>query len=422
MKTVIKTVLFMSNRSRKGVMNRVTQKFILQSVLLLALASPRAFAAGTLVEDVTTSFGEFGGVQYVKHTGRLVDAASQYRVPYEIVVPKNSSQGNGAVLVELSHFAARTQARDSLLGQDFLFGQGLSYGAVGWGDYIFPGDFTILDPTATDAFVNTGVRGATILRDFAKALRSGPFGMAITVVESFGHSQTSVPQMELLQSNEGAGLFDFSMSGGLDPSDLPQYPPLGSGRIMEFRSEGDVVLAQGQFLRADDASHPLFRTYEFAGMPHVPGLVYGSPELDWTPFARSLFQAGHLWAKQGKEPPASVFLQSTGDSSNDPVYGFFTGIARGEWGNALGGVRQPDLELGRGQFLAVGGFQSPFDVYFGAFFDKKDTAEFRARYPNHGSYISAFKHQLNSLSHQGFLLQADAIAWLQGAVRSDVGK
>jgi hypothetical protein len=401
-------------------MKTVTQIILRSSLLPLAVTA--VLGQGTLVEDVTFPFGTFNGVQYLKHTGRLVDTAGQYRVPYEIVAPNNSSQGNGVVLAELSHFALRTQARDVILGQDLLFGQGFSYGAVGWGDFIFPGDFTILDPTATDVFVNTGISGATILRDFAKAMRGGPFAMTVTAVYSFGHSQTSVPLIQLLLSNDGAGLFEFSLAGGVWPGVLSQYPPTASGPILEFRSEADVVWAQGQVLRAEDASHPLFRTYEFAGMSHIPGVVYGSIQLDWTPYARSLFQTGHFWATQSKAPPASAFLQSTGDSSDDPVYGFFTGIARGEWGNALGGVRQPDLEVGRGQFLAAD-FQSPIvPIFVGAFYDQKDSAEFRAQYPNHGSYVSAFAHQLNVLSDQGFLLPSDAGAWLQGAVHSDAGK
>lgn len=419
---------------RDGATRKRTVSMALATLLLLGLgvtAGPRALAVGTLVEDVTAPFGKFNGVQYVKHTGRLVDTAGNYRVPYEIVAPDNSRQGNGAIVVELSHFWLRTEARDYLLGQDFLFGQGYSYAAVGWGDYMFgPWDFTILDPTATDVFAPFGV-GGVILGDFGNALRGEPFGIQAGTLCSFGYSQTSGPQMELLLSDQGAGVFDFSMTGGLGPAGTPyRFIPNDRGRVMELRPEGDVVLMQGQVLRGDDTLHPLFRIYELAGMPHVPAMIdkdgfgnsvgYVIPQLDWTPFARSLLRAGHLWATEGQEPPASVYLESVAPGSVDPVYGFTTGIARDAGGNALGGVRSPDLELGRGQFLAAGPVAAP--GLFGLFDDWKDTAEFRAAYPNHGSYVSAFEQQLSLLSGQNFLVQEDAVALLQGVVHSEVGK
>jgi hypothetical protein len=416
-------------------MNRVVRfQSLFVLALLLALARPQAFGQGALVEDVTTPFGKFGGVPYVKHTGRFVDSAGNYKVPYEIVAPKNARQGNGAVLVELSHFWLRTMGRDYFFGQDFLFGHGFSYAAVGWGDYVSgPWDFTILDPTANDVFAPAGV-GGVILGDFAMALHGQPFGMKVDAVYGFGYSHSPGAHMDLLLSDQGAGVFDFTIIGGLDfPNAIPKVPSMDRGRVMILRAECDIVLLQGQVLHTEDALHPFFRIYEFAGMPHVPAMIdkdawgnpigYVTPQIDLTPYSRSLFLAGHLWATQGKQPPGSVYHQSAAAGSIDPVYGFSTGIARGELGNALGGVRQPDLEVGRGQFLAAN-FINPLydDPEFGAFYDRKDTAEFRARYPNHGSYVLAFEHQVNVLLGQGFLLRADATAWLEGAGHSDAGK
>ncbi len=104
-----------------------------------------------------------------------------------------------------------------------------------------------------------------------------------------------------------------------------------------------------------------------------------------------------------------------------------TGIARDANLNALGGVRFPDVEVGRAQFIA-----SLLDFEFfpdlpgliGAWFDLQcvPLADGSPRFASHGDYVKRVVQQANALRKSGFLLEADAEALKQQAAESEVGK
>ena len=419
-------------------MKRTNLDICLAVVVAVFLCGSPASGAGMLIEDATAPFGKFGGVEYVVHTGRFVGSTStgDYRVPYEIVAPSNPRRGNGTVIVEPSHFLAGTAARDLVLGPELLFGEGFTYAAVGWSFF----DNSILDPSATDVFIDGGVGGEDeeIIADFARALRAGPAIPDLGDVEAvygFGYSQTSAAFLTVLYSPAGQGLLDFSLLTVLPAAFLgpalpsPFSPPHLGGRMIVAQSEADLILWGGALVRGDDDLFPEYRSYEFAGMPHIPAttsaaLFKGAPQQDWRPFARALFLAGHDWTTTAVEPPPSVAIDSSAPGEVDPVYGWPTGIARDETGNALGGVRPPDLELGRGRFVACD-FAAPFPPppgFIGAFTDLRCTDDFRAAFRSHGRYVSAHRHEVNSLVRQRFLLKGDALDMHTNAARSEVGK
>jgi hypothetical protein len=421
-----------------GIVKRTNLEACFAVVVAVFLCGSPALGAGMLTENVTAPYGKFGGVDYVVHTGRFVGSTStgDYRVPYEIVAPADPRRGNDTVIVEPSHFLAGTAARDLVLGPELLFGEGFTYAAVGWS---FDGN-SILDPSATDVFIDggDGFEDVEIISDFARALRAGPALPDLGDVEAvygFGYSQTSAAFLTVLYSPAGQGLLDFSLLTVLPAAFLgpvlpqPFSPPHLGGRMIVAQSEADLILWGGALVRGDDDLFPEYRSYELAGMPHVPAttapaLFKGVPQQDWRPFARALFLAGHDWAANGVEPPPSVAIDSSAPGEVDPVYGWPTGIARDEIGNALGGARAPDLELGRGHFVAAD-FTAPFPPppgFIGAFIDLRCTEAFRAAFPSHGRYVSVHRHEVNSLVRQRFLLREDARDIFKDAVHSDVGK
>jgi hypothetical protein len=156
----------------------------------------------------------------------------------------------------------------------------------------------------------------------------------------------------------------------------------------------------------------------------------GTTPLDWTPVARALFLAGHRWTKWGKEPPPSAYLAEAPEGQIDPVYQekfgleLETGIARDENGNALGGIRLPDLEIGRGQYIALDPASFLGFGLFGAWEDLQcePLPDGSARFRNHGKYVSQFKRHTRRLVRQGFLLRKDAKRLISEAARSEVGK
>ena len=105
------------------------------------------------------------------------------------------------------------------------------------------------------------------------------------------------------------------------------------------------------------------------------------------------------------------------------MYGVPTGIARDADLNARGGIRAPDLDVGRTRFRAVLDFGFP-SMLFGAVEDLACTLapDGSARFPNHGAYIHRFVRQANRLWRQGFLLSDERRSLVKEAVDSDVGK
>ena len=193
-------------------------------------------------------------------------------------------------------------------------------------------------------------------------------------------------------------------------------------------------------LRIDDLTHPDYRLYEVAGGPHVaetPGTqarFVGPPQsplpsitdttpLDWSPVLRAFFTAGDRWVTEGIEPPPSVYLESAPVDEVDPVYGSVTGIARDEILNAKGGIRLPDLALGRGQFIAADASLMEPPYMFGGFVDLacEMSPEGSPRFADHATYLAQFAELTRQLEADGFLLAEDAQHLIDAATASDVG-
>jgi hypothetical protein len=419
-----------------------------------ATAAVEGLSFATFVDDATTPFGTFNGIAFVRHTGRFegVTELGAFRVPYEIVAPADPGRGNGVVLFEPPHNAFGPVAREFVLGRELLFGNGFSYAAVGFG----VNGLNILDPTAADPMIAGvpvespglirfgGPADEEIIVQFVNALRTEPFGVAalgaVEQVYAYGTSQTAGALLETLYSPGGPGLFDLTVlhvavwrppfAFGEFERILGEFEPLaGVGRIVFVESEGDQIVSDAeQFRRAVGA--PDYRVYEVAGAAHLPT---PTNPLDHFAVTRAIFVAGDRWVRSGVEPPPTTLLESAPAGQIDPVYGVETGIARDGDLNALGGVRLPDLAVGRARFVASDpatlppGFPPVFAVLTGSMVDLaceplagSDTDE--PRFRNHGDYVNAFARQVNELRRQGFLLEADAEAMKERAAESAVGK
>ncbi len=231
---------------------------------------------------------------------------------------------------------------------------------------------------------------------------------------------------------------------------VPAWPeetyvqPEGSNYVMVFLTESDLVTSAMTSLHTDAlrSSSPTYRSYEVAGGPHAPDVPWirevaplfgmnseGTTPLDWTPVMRALFVAGHRWATEGTEPPPSMVLTESPADQIDPVYQteygleLVTGIARDENGNALGGIRLPDLAIGRGQFIALTLPALSGMGLFGAFHDLQcePLPDGSPRFPDHAAYVSQFTQQAQTLVEQGFLLSKDAEGLIAAATASKVG-
>jgi hypothetical protein len=423
----------------RGLVRILVSATMLTALVLsaVALSPPIAAAQGVgIVEGSVTSepYGTYKGIAYIKYSGRFQGLASEaYDVPFEIVAPADPTQGNGITIVEPFRLAMMG-GLEGYLTPEFLLGRGFSHAGIGWHpDDVVP-DLGYSTAEAIEILHNFGIT----LRDDDTA--RGMVG-EVQMLYSTGVSLASEPLLALLASPD-TGVLDFSFLfvPTLYEETYSQHP--SSNNIMVFLAESDLVrsLVVGAHTDALRGSSPTYRSYEVAGGPHIPDVPWvralgwgseGTTPLDWTPVARALFLAGHRWTTEGIEPPPSAYLITEGpEDQPDPVYwtefglSLYTRIVRDDNGNALGGIRLPDLEIGRGQYIA---FDPPSLFGLGLFGTWHDLQceplpDGSARFRNHGRYVSQFTHQARRLVKAGYLLQEDAQRMISQAAKSEVGK
>jgi hypothetical protein len=442
------------NSRRAGSRWMVLVCLIFSASFGFSTASP----AGSLEPPISsTAAGSYGGIEYVRHTGRFSGVTAQgfYYVPYEIWAPANATERNGTVVIEPPHFFyGATAGRDELIGRDVLFGQGFAHASVGFSPFLM----NILDPTAMDVVI--GGRDVAIVKQFSEALAADPVARdllgPLAARYAFGASQSAEVLLELMYGPGAEGLFDLtllSVTAWRVDSPPTWFPPVpdalpddfvpvdGVGKVLLVNAEGDQLFSQSEELRAA-VDHPDYRLYEVAGAAHLPlpltdplrGLY--NPLGTWGEFdvTRAVFVAGHRWVQAGEAPPPNTLLDAAPAGQIDPVYGVVTGIARDANLNALGGVRYPDVEVGRALFIAsdldegvpVPGLDDLTGLV-GNYFDlacvpAPGDASQKPRFRNHGDYVNQVARQTSRLVAQRFLLPEDGERLVQIAAQSQVGR
>lgn len=321
-------------------------------------------------------------------------------------------------------------APDKFLTPELLFGQGFSHAAICWQTPLAE----IKDHPCT-AFAGQPTLDLPIIADFARTFKTDEGAKLVGNVDklySIGFSNSADPLQRLLLDPLGQGLFDLSfvLTTGWPlptveftplPADMPTslLPSESAGRVITLLTEADIVLFNAAVLR-DDHAHPNYRLYEVAGMSHIAGPLYDSKEFDYLPILHALFVAGDRWITEGVEPPPSIFLEQAAADAIDPVYERQTGIGRDENLNARGGIRLPDLALGRTQFIAV---DTANFVLVGKFIDLNCSplTDGNVRFSDHETYVMRFTRETQRLVEEGFLLPDDADRLIEAAQASNVG-
>jgi hypothetical protein len=116
------------------------------------------------------------------------------------------------------------------------------------------------------------------------------------------------------------------------------------------------------------------------------------------------------WVQKGIPAPRAPRLEVAGGE-----------IVRDERGNALGGIRTPQLDVPVAALSGLGQMGSAFCFLFGttAPFDEATLA---ALYPSHEGYVAAVRRAARAAVRRGFLLRTDAKAIVAAAEASSVGE
>lgn len=284
-------------------------------------------------------------------------------------------------------------------------------------------------------------------------------GLDVERIIMVGYSQSAAYQVTFANSFHAAAVTPdgnpvidaYYISAGGDnakhvtgpTATTPESLPNGDARnflltpvhTMRFQTQTEVVGFPSYTVRQSEPGSPWLRFYEMAGGSHVdarlnelggqalvrdlglPPSFCPSPAVPYNPINIGFVQAALLdrldnWVANGKEPPASRFMEL---DMSGPV-----SIKLDADGNAIGGVRPPEVEVPLGTYLP-NNTGPGFCFLYGGFAPFSEM-ELDQRYRNHGSYVSKMVRAIKRSGKEGFLLKEDAAALRRMASQSDVGK
>jgi hypothetical protein len=230
------------------------------------------------------------------------------------------------------------------------------------------------------------------------------------------------------------GFFIHSRLGGSAPISQPPQADLPTPSatfirtdvpvpVLTFQTEGDLIMLGSYWAR--QADNKFLRFWEIAGNAHadvylleaagVPDFCPGANDGPQHYVLRAALQHLVRWAQGGASPPSANFIELVSTSPTVVV-------ARDEHGNALGGVRTPQLNVPIATYSGVAPSGAPgWCFLFGSTtpFAEDKLAEL---YPSHCTYVSRFNQATNDAVKAGFILKYDAQELKVKAAQSDIGK
>ena len=228
------------------------------------------------------------------------------------------------------------------------------------------------------------------------------------------------------------------------PSDLRAVrggDPLGGGASLARAGQHDDTGASGT---ADQPLPANVRMYDIAGGPHIPApkapaCTLTPGRLDWSPLSRALLLHLDAWVSRGTKPPASELMSLEAAGGEPPALRAPTRLSaaviqvpkRDQDGNALGGVRLPDVAVPTGTNGAQNQPQTFTCMLIGSFSpfaatkaERERTGDARPsieeRYHGRDDYVNRIRIAAQDLLARGFLLPEDAAVIVQEAASTNL--
>ena len=191
--------------------------------------------------------------------------------------------------------------------------------------------------------------------------------------------------------------------------------------------------------------HPVpgsVRVYDVAGTSHVvvprnPACTLPPNPLDWAPVSRALLLRLDEWVASGREPPESRMMPlepapSLSAALPAPAHlprAVIQVPRRDADGNAIGGVRLPDIEAPLGTHIGLNEPRSRGCMLIGGYLPfaysragREGSGDPRLalteRYANRDAYVERVRESARRLQAEGFLLPEDAAIIIQAAASS----
>ncbi len=211
------------------------------------------------------------------------------------------------------------------------------------------------------------------------------------------------------------GYLPFIDFGGI----VPFASERGGGRrgrsLASIRSDLDVPvivvnseteLTSYHSIREPDSAR--FRLWEVPGTSHVSAArpkertVEGSNWLSYSPVYQAAIRHLHRWITDAVEPPSMPRVEMKAGEERPEV-------VRDEHGNAVGGIRLPELEAPTASHSGFGTQRegTRFGFLYGAATDF-DSEQLATLYPDSKHYLDAWNAALDRAIEQGMILPEDA--------------
>ncbi|MGI9309485.1 MAG: alpha/beta hydrolase domain-containing protein [Gammaproteobacteria bacterium] len=294
-------------------------------------------------------------------------------------------------------------------------------------------------------------QGAALLKDDENP-ENPMMGFGVERIIQTGYSQSAGFQKTYANSMHsrdleqyGFALYDgyFLGAGGFSAKKI-NPPPLGEGDdflgfgdmrrlvdvqapVIRFQTETEMLaffLANtGRQLETGEPGGPKIRTYEMAGGVHVDlqlettGLLIRERDMGFSPeptdcplpvipisvsyIQSALLRATEVWIRDGFKAPPSVLIELGLDEKMNDV------VIVDENGNAVGGIRSPQIEVPLGQYIAHPYAVGP-ECYLNGAFVEFDNEKFRQLYPTDTHYFLEVSRTISRAVADGFVLPEDA--------------
>jgi hypothetical protein len=448
------------------------QAFLISTQFDLALfdyVQEEFFVSGTA--RAYTNVGELG------EDGRWTVApgeSAEYRTRILVNRPADPRRFNGAVVVEWLNVSGGleaspdwTLAHTELLRRGYAWvGVSAQYAGVEGGDgslgvLILP--LKAVNPARYASLLHPGDSFSyDLFSQVARAIR-GPSepdplgGLAVKRILAAGESQSAfrlVTYIDAIHPRDRVydGFFVHSrgaIGAPLSQAPQPSIPVPGAARIRDdvdvpvltLETETDLTLLGYHAARQPDARN--FRLWEVAGTAHadvytltlgttdlgdspdvvelvvtatpIPGIIRCATPINSGPqhfVVKAALRALDRWVRHGRPPRRAPRLEL---DPGPPV-----AIRRDAHGNALGGVRTPQVDAPIAAFTgeqegsllcSLFGTTTPFDA-----------AKLAELYPSHRRFVSAWRRSLRRSVRAGWVLEPDAKLMRTWALGSDVGR
>ena len=369
---------------------------------------------------------------------RPAAAKADYRTRMLVVRPEDAAAFNGTVIVfwlnVTAGFELGSASSEALRGYAWVGVSAQQVGIDGFAEN--PAGLKAWDPTRYGSLVHPGdAYSYDIFTQAARAVAPARDLQGVDPMNGLG-----VERLIAAGASQSAGRLRTYINGvhplvGVLDGFLPF---IDFGRIVPFASDRDGVRSRsGAAIRADldvpvivvnsetelTSYYPVrepdsagFRLWEVPGTSHVSvprpvePSVGGSNWLSYSPVYNAAIRHLHHWIKDGVEPPKMPRVEMVTGAPGPEV-------VRDEHGNALGGIRLPDLEVPTAAHSGFGTQRegSRFAFLYGnaTDFDGKQLA---ALYPSSSHYVDAWNAALDRLIEQGMVLPEDAPAMRAQAV------